>query len=48
MTEDYFNLLNHIDQVVDFINDNGEFTITEWYKRGIINNIPLITNKINS
>ena len=48
MTEDYFNCLDHMERVVDFINYNGGFTITGWYKRGILNNRFLVTNKINS
>ena len=40
--------MDHIEQVVDFVNDNGGFTITGWYKRGIIHDGLLVTNKKNS
>ena len=30
---------NCIDDVIDYINDNGGFTVSGWYKRGEINDI---------
>ena len=35
-SEAYYNLQDCIDDVVDYINKNGGFTIIGWYKRGEI------------
>lgn len=38
-TEEYYALETCIDQVVEFVNRNGGFTIVGWYKRGEINDM---------
>jgi len=43
-TEEFFDLLDRIDRVMDFIRDNGGFTIIGWYKRGLINDRSLVSN----
>ena len=48
MTEDCFNLLDHIELVVDLINNSGGFNITGWYKCSIINSRLLVSNETNS
>ena len=42
--EEFFDLLDRIDRVMDFIRDNGGFTIIGWYKRGLINDRSLVSN----
>eukprot|EP00957_Ditylum_brightwellii_P080663 6135096-Ditylum_brightwellii.AAC.1 len=42
MTDKYFELLDHINQVVQFINENGGSTVIGWYKCGVINDHVLI------
>eukprot|EP00957_Ditylum_brightwellii_P047517 3608547-Ditylum_brightwellii.AAC.1 len=44
MTDRYFELLDHINQVVQFINQNGGWTVVGWYKRGVINNRGLVSS----
>ena len=46
LTDDYWNLSNCISNVIDFINENGGFTIIGWYKRGVINDQSTITENI--
>ena len=41
-TDLYFDMLMSIDQVVDYINDHGGFTVVGWYKRGVINDKTLV------
>eukprot|EP00957_Ditylum_brightwellii_P121807 9288914-Ditylum_brightwellii.AAC.1 len=44
MTDKYFELLDHINQVVQFINENGGWTVVGWYKQCVINNHALVGN----
>ena len=46
LTDDYWNLSNCISNVIDFINENGGFTIIGWYKRGVINDQSIITGNV--
>ena len=48
MTEAYFELLDKINQVVDFINRNGGWTVVGWYKRGVINDRALVGSSGNT
>lgn len=48
MTEEYFSLLDCIGNVIEFINNNGGFTVVGWYKRGIINDRALVGNNGNN
>eukprot|EP00957_Ditylum_brightwellii_P198073 15090786-Ditylum_brightwellii.AAC.1 len=48
MTNEYFELLDHIDRVVQCVNDNGGWTVVGWYKYGVINNHNLISNNNNT
>lgn len=41
-TDAFFTLESTVDQVIDFINENGGFTVFGWYKRGIINDTSLV------
>ena len=38
-TDEYFNLQDCIDKVIEYINGNGGFTVLGWYKRGAINDV---------
>ena len=44
----FFDILDRIQSVIDFINDIGGFTIIVWYKHGIINDRSLISDKDNN
>lgn len=47
-TDPYFDLLDNIQDVVDYINSHGGFTVVGWYKRGIINDKTLVNgNAVN-
>ena len=46
LTDEYWNLLDYISNAIDFINENGGFTIIGWYKRGVINDQSIITENI--
>eukprot|EP00957_Ditylum_brightwellii_P116247 8867496-Ditylum_brightwellii.AAC.1 len=49
MTDEYFELLDHIDRVVQqCVNDNGGRTVVGWYKCGVINKCTLIGNNNNT
>jgi len=43
-TDAFFNLLDCIEEVVDFINEHGGFTVVGWYRRGVINDRTLVAN----
>ena len=36
MTQEYFDIEDAITNVVKLVNDNGGWTVTGWYKRGLI------------
>jgi hypothetical protein len=42
MTDAYFQLLDDIQEVVTYINTKGGFTVSGWYKRGLINDKTLV------
>ena len=42
ITDEYFNLLYCIINVIDLIDDNGGFTSFGWYKRGVIDGRSLV------
>eukprot|EP00957_Ditylum_brightwellii_P049067 3722836-Ditylum_brightwellii.AAC.1 len=48
MTNKYFELLDHIDRVVQCVNDNGDWIVVGWYKHGVINDHTLIGNSNNT
>ena len=48
LTDEYWNLVEAIDNVVELINDNGGFTIVGWYKRGLINDQSIIADNSNT
>ena len=48
MTDEYFDLLDSIDEVVSYINSNGGFTVVGWYRRGIINDRTLVDRNANA
>eukprot|EP00957_Ditylum_brightwellii_P107851 8227426-Ditylum_brightwellii.AAC.1 len=48
MTNENFALLDHIDRVVQCVNDNRGWTVVSWYKHGVINNRTLIGNNNNT
>eukprot|EP00957_Ditylum_brightwellii_P007547 570983-Ditylum_brightwellii.AAC.1 len=48
MTNEYFELLDHIDRAVQCVNDNGGWTVAGWYKHGVINDCALIGNNNNT
>jgi hypothetical protein len=43
-SEEYFNVIKCIENVVDFINKNEGFTAIGWYKNGTINDRTLVSN----
>jgi hypothetical protein len=43
LSEQYYELEDKIENVIDLINNNGGFTIVGWYKRGIINDRSVLT-----
>ena len=43
LTDDFFDILDSIDKVIELINDNYGFTVIGWYKRGVINDRSLVT-----
>ena len=47
-TSEFFEIMNHLEQVVDYIHDNGGFTIIGWYKRGVINDRSLCQNNTSA
>ena len=47
MTNAFFDILTCIDNVVEYINDNGGFTVMGWYKHGVINDRTLVSNTSN-
>ena len=48
LTDSYFELEDCIDNVLDFINDNGGFTIIGWYKHGNISDQTILHQKNNN
>ena len=42
MTQEYFDIEDSITNVVELINDNGGWTVTGWYKRGLITDKSLL------
>ena len=44
MTDEYCVLLDHIDRVVQFVNDNGGWSVVGWYKCGVIYDRTLVSN----
>ena len=49
LTEASTNMLTALENFIQFINDNGGFTVVWWYKRGVINDKSLIASrKINN
>jgi hypothetical protein len=48
LTEEYYCLTDCIEQCIQFVNDNGGFTVTGWYKRGIINDRSIVSNTGNN
>ena len=43
LTDEFFEILDSIDNVIQLINDNDGFTVIGWYKRGVINDRSLVT-----
>ena len=43
-TDAFFDLLDCIEEVVNFINEHGGFTVVGWYRRGVINDRTLVAN----
>ena len=37
LTKAYFDSIKVSENVVDYISDNGSFTVIDWYKQGLIN-----------
>jgi hypothetical protein len=50
MTTQYFAMMTNIDTCIEYINDNGGFTVVGWYKRGKINDQSMDndSNQINN
>jgi hypothetical protein len=46
-TDEFFSLEDCIQDVLNYIHDNGGFTIIGWYKRGEINDRSLVTDGTN-
>ena len=43
------SMITDLEKCIQFINDNGGFTVVGWYKRGVINDKNLIpSQKINN
>ena len=45
LTEDSMNMVTALENCIQFINDNGGFTVVGWYKRGVINDKSLIGSR---
>ena len=45
MTDEFFDLLDAIENVISHINDNGGFTVVGWYRRGTINDRTLVESR---
>ena len=45
LTEGYLNMLSAANNCIDFINNNGGFTVIGWYKRGVINDKSLLASR---
>ena len=42
MTQEYFDIETAITNVVNLVNENGGWTVTGWYKRGLITDKSLL------
>ena len=45
LTEASINMLPALENCIQFINDNGGFTVVGWYKIGVSNNTSLIASR---
>jgi hypothetical protein len=45
-TDEFFQLLDKLEQVLSLIHMNGGFTVAGWYKRGMINDKTLVSQSI--
>eukprot|EP00957_Ditylum_brightwellii_P110255 8409397-Ditylum_brightwellii.AAC.1 len=49
MTDEYFYLLlDHVDRVVQCVNNHGGWTVVGWHKCGVINDCTLVGNNSNT
>ena len=49
LTKSSMNMINYLENFIEFINDNDGFTVVGWYKIGVINDESLIdSRKINN
>ena len=42
-TKEFFEIMQQMGEVVDYVHENGGFTIIGWYKRGVINDRSLVS-----
>jgi hypothetical protein len=47
MTDQFFDLYDTMERVINFINANGGFTAIGWYRRGVINDRKMVENNAN-
>ena len=45
LTEGYMRMLLSVGRSIEFINENGGFTVVGWYKRGVINDKSLLASR---
>ena len=43
LSEQYYELDDSINRVVELVNENGGFTVVGWYKRGVVNDRSVLT-----
>ena len=48
LTDSYFEIEDCVENVIEFINDNGGFTVIGWYKRGNISDRTILHQKNNT
>lgn len=48
MTDEYWNMIDAIEEVVNDVNDNGGWTVIGWYKRGLINDQSMVSDETNN
>jgi hypothetical protein len=47
MTDEMFDIEDHLEDIISYINSNEGFPIVGWYKRGVINDMSLVAARGN-